>query len=464
MSSCESKFPVAGAIPSYWRKQVDPIDSHRSAETLGTDADIVVIGAGYVGASIVHHLIEEHTRCDRPLPSILILEAREACSGATGRNGGHLKPDPLFRAASILETHGKAVAEHVASFEARQVVAIKDLVQREGIDCDFEETTVADVCFYNGGRDKIKADLARVAKAGISTAKEVEYSSGIEAEKVSGVRGAVSCLTYNAARLWPYRLVAHLLQKAVSLGVSLQTHTPVTHISAANANAQNHRWLVHTPRGTVKAMTIIYATNGYTSALVPEMRGKIVPVKGIVARLAGVNAPKLMQSYMMRFSEYEYDYMIPRPDGSIILGGAKRDFYRNLDEWFDVVDDSKVIESARRYFDGYMQRHFHGWEDSGVQTEDVWTGIMGYSNDGFPYVGPACGRTGQYMCAGFSGHGMPQIFFSAKAVASMIVTGDAEEVDLPAPYRISESRWYQPKDHVSLKMWKQISESTRARI
>lgn len=87
MSSCESKFPVAGAIPSYWRKQVDPIDSHRSAETLGTDADIVVIGAGYVGASIVHHLIEEHTRCDRPLPSILILEAREACSGATGRNG-----------------------------------------------------------------------------------------------------------------------------------------------------------------------------------------------------------------------------------------------------------------------------------------------------------------------------------------------------------------------------------------
>lgn len=67
------------------------------------------------------------------------------------------------------------------------------------------------------------------------------------------------------------------------------------------------------------------------------------------------------------------------------------------------------------------------------------------------------------MCAGFSGHGMPQIFFSAKAVASMIVTGDAEKVDLPAPYRISESRWYQPKEHVSLKMWQQISDSESAR-
>lgn len=278
--------------------------------------------------------------------------------------------------------------------------------------------------------------------------------------------------------------MAHLLEKAVSLGVDLQTFTPVTDVSAAHAEAKDHRWLVHTPRGSVKTNIIVYATNGYTSALVPEMKGKIVPVKGIVARLAGADAPKLTHSYMMRFSDYEYDYMIPRPDGSIILGGAKRDFYKNLNEWFDVSDDSKVIESARQYFDGYMQRHFYGWENSGVATKDVWTGskshttelahsvnqtntspllVMGYSNDGFPYVGPACDRPGQYMCAGFSGHGMPQIFFSAKAVASMITTGDTEAVDLPAPYRIYQSRWYQPKEHVSLKMWQQISESESAR-
>ena len=78
---------MTDAVPSYWRKQVGPIDNHRSTENLVTRADIVVIGAGYVGASIVHHLIEESVRCNCPVPSILILEAREACSGATGRNG-----------------------------------------------------------------------------------------------------------------------------------------------------------------------------------------------------------------------------------------------------------------------------------------------------------------------------------------------------------------------------------------
>jgi hypothetical protein len=98
--------------------------------------------------------------------------------------GGHLKPDPYSRAANILRTHGKAVAEHVASFEARQVKEVKDFVECEGIDCDFEETKVVDVCFYEAGRDRVKSDLARLAEADISTVREVEFYLGTESEKV----------------------------------------------------------------------------------------------------------------------------------------------------------------------------------------------------------------------------------------------------------------------------------------
>lgn len=192
--------------------------------------------------------------------------------------------------------------------------------------------------------------------------------------QAAGVRGALSCLTYDAARVWPYKLVAHLLEKVVSRGVHLHTLTPVSSVSRAPADKNDHRWVVNTARGSVKANTVVYATNGYTSALVPEMKDKIVPVRGMVARLAGKDAPKLKDSYLMRFSEHEYDYMIPRPDGSIILGGARRDFFKDLGEWFDVTDDSKLMEGARGYFDGYMQRHFLGWENSGVHTEEIWTG------------------------------------------------------------------------------------------
>lgn len=164
-----------------------------------------------------------------------------------------------------------------------------------------------------------------------------------------------------------------MLERAVARGVDLQTNTPVSSITPTHAESVTG-WVVNTGRGSIKCHTVIHATNGYASALVPEIKGKIVPVKGMVARLVPKSAPKLAESYMMRFSDYEYDYLIPRPDSSIVVGGARRDFYKDLHSWFDVSDDGSSISGAENYFDGYMQRHFRGWEDCDVRTESLWTG------------------------------------------------------------------------------------------
>ena len=192
--------------------------------------------------------------------------------------------------------------------------------------------------------------------------------------KISGVKEAKGCFTHTAAHLWPYKLVLHLLKKAVDAGVNLQTHTPVECVSPQPD--MDGRWVVTTPRGTIRARNIIYATNGYSSALLPELKEKIVPVKGICSRIISPKRMLLANSYVLRFNEWEYDYLIPRSDGSIIVGGARRDYYTDLESWFNVWDDSTLIESAKHYFDGYMQRHFYGWEDSGAHTDKVWTGSM----------------------------------------------------------------------------------------
>jgi glycine/D-amino acid oxidase-like deaminating enzyme len=44
---------------------------------------VVIVGAGFAGAALAHFLYKEN---NSP-PSVVILEAREACSGATARNG-----------------------------------------------------------------------------------------------------------------------------------------------------------------------------------------------------------------------------------------------------------------------------------------------------------------------------------------------------------------------------------------
>lgn len=98
--------------------------------------------------------------------------------------GGHLKPDPYLRAAKVLETHGKEVAEHVASFEARQIQDVQELIRYHDIDCEFEETMVSDVCLDEAGSLKTGQALSRVVAAGVSTAKAIERSCGAEAERV----------------------------------------------------------------------------------------------------------------------------------------------------------------------------------------------------------------------------------------------------------------------------------------
>lgn len=77
--------------------------------------------------------------------------------------------------------------------------------------------------------------------------------------------------------------------------------------------------------------------------------------------------PVLSNSYIIRIAPGEYDYLIPRSDGSIVVGGGRRDYVKDLSSWYNNADDSKLIESAKNYFDGYMQKYFSGWENVSVK-------------------------------------------------------------------------------------------------
>ena len=89
-------FPVANSTVSYWRADsLDELDNYRSPDW-PAESDIVIIGAGYAGASLAYHMLQE-TEALESRPSIGIIEAREACSGATGRNGELNTPRSLIR-------------------------------------------------------------------------------------------------------------------------------------------------------------------------------------------------------------------------------------------------------------------------------------------------------------------------------------------------------------------------------
>lgn len=77
-------LPVPNATTPYWRTQLHWIDEHRSTEELPVECDVVIIGAGMSGVATAYHLCDQ---AGSTKPSIVMLEARQVCSGATGRNG-----------------------------------------------------------------------------------------------------------------------------------------------------------------------------------------------------------------------------------------------------------------------------------------------------------------------------------------------------------------------------------------
>lgn len=86
-----SPFPHPTSMLPFWRTDLHKLDNYRSTENLPAECDVLIIGAGYAGVTTAYHLLDGNMLP----PSIVILEARQACSGATARNGE--PPWPLIR-------------------------------------------------------------------------------------------------------------------------------------------------------------------------------------------------------------------------------------------------------------------------------------------------------------------------------------------------------------------------------
>jgi glycine/D-amino acid oxidase-like deaminating enzyme len=255
------------------------------------------------------------------------------------------------------------------------------------------------------------------------------------------VKGAKAAASYTAATIWPYKFITHLLKSLVGSGdLNLQTHTPVTEVTSHPDGG----FIVVTPRETVRAGQVVHANNAYVGRLLPEYSSSIVPCKGICCHITvpeGKTAPLLSNSYIERDADKTLSYLIPRLDGSIVVGGAQSLFKPHLDQWYNNVDDSILIQSAKNFYDGYMQRTFRGWEDSEAKVSQIWTGVMGYSFDTTCHIGQVPDRPGQLIIAGFNGHGMPVIFLGAKGLAKMINEGvPFEETGLPRLFETSKER------------------------
>ncbi|KAF7368406.1 Fad dependent [Mycena venus] len=118
-------LPCPNPTLSYWTVPPSEI-SHWGADsaTVLQEADVVIIGSGITGASVARSLLRGDSKLQ-----VVMLEAREVCSGATSRNGGHITPAWYHRYGELVEKSGKEAAEKLIKLQLSHIQDLLSVAQ-----------------------------------------------------------------------------------------------------------------------------------------------------------------------------------------------------------------------------------------------------------------------------------------------------------------------------------------------
>lgn len=175
-----SRGPVSDPVASFWNATPRKLDDYRSSQQLPSEADIIIVGSGLAGVATAYHILDDNSSP----PSVVLLESRKVCSGATGRNGGHVKPDTYFNVPKYTKLYGPKAAAELAAFEASHVFAVKDLVERESLDCDFHLTRAVDVLLDPEHAWQTEQAYRQLVKEGVVNLRDVAFIPNKDAERV----------------------------------------------------------------------------------------------------------------------------------------------------------------------------------------------------------------------------------------------------------------------------------------
>src|SRR3984957_4302532 len=176
-----------------------PIDAPAQAE-------IVVVGAGYLGLSAALHIAEAGG-------SVIVLEAHMPGYGASGRNGGQLIPGLKYDPDAIEARFGRERGERLWRFAGATADFVFDLVARLGLKGEANRTA-----WIQGVHSQKAAGPARSrAEQWQRRGADVAYVGAQEAERLIGTHGYVGAFVdRRAGRLQPLSYARELARAAIA--------------------------------------------------------------------------------------------------------------------------------------------------------------------------------------------------------------------------------------------------------
>jgi glycine/D-amino acid oxidase-like deaminating enzyme len=364
-------------------------------QPLPAKVDVAVIGSGYTGLAAA--LVTARGGRDT-----LVLDAEDAGWGCSTRNGGQISTSIKPDYAGLARRHGPARAHGILTEGRNSLAWVGDFVAAEKIDCDFRVAGRFHAAHNQRQFEALERRLATPQPKGLEI--EADLVPRAEQRRELGTDAYFGGVVYKRhASVDPARFHQGMLDRAVGSGVRVFARCPATGLVRDGAG-----FLVDTPRGRVAARDVIVATNGYTGALTPWLRRRVIPIGSYV--IATEKLPRELMARLMPRDRTVSDtrkvvyYYRAAPGGErIVFGGrvshAETDPRRS---------GPLLLAELRRIFP----------ELKDARISHSWCGFIAYTFDELAHLGR---RDGLYYAMGYCGSGAGMAGYLGTRIAQQLL-------------------------------------------
>ncbi|MFN5689968.1 NAD(P)/FAD-dependent oxidoreductase, partial [Bradyrhizobium sp.] len=251
---------------SYWRDTAAAFAGGHTGPVEG-HYDVAIIGGGFTGLGAALQLAKAGAK-------VIVLEADQVGSGASGRNGGHLNNG---LAHSFLAAKAELGAERaIALYKAfdDSIDTLERLIAEENIACDFRRCGKLKLASKPGHFEGIARNFEAINRE-VDPETKLLSATDLKAEIGSPFHGGM--LFKKSAMMHMGRFAAGLATAANRRGAIIVEQAAVTE---QVQEAKGYR--LTTAKGTLRAEQVLLATGAYTPSAFGYFRRRIIAVGSFI--------------------------------------------------------------------------------------------------------------------------------------------------------------------------------------
>ncbi len=403
--------PADRAGVSVWREELPPVGEAASASGA---ADVVVIGGGLTGLSAAYHVL-----ADNPAARVIVLEAERVGHGASSRNSGMLTPGVGQNLPALVRRFGPDLARELYLQSLDAVEYVGKLLARENIDVGLRMTGQLVVAHGPSGRGRLAQQARLMAELGLpcEQVSETELRQYLRIATMPGRgEGPAALRLPIAGVLNPGRFVAGLSEAIQRRGGVIREGAKVQSVSRGAIVE-----VTLLDGSILKARHVVVATSGYSS-LLNLHRGRLIPLHLRILLTEPLSRAQLAELGWHRRegvidSRRVFNYFRLTDDDRLLFGGGQPRYL-----WGGQVTDQPAESPDLNRLAQQLRHLFPSLHD--VRIARSWTGVIAYTLDNLPVIGPVPGYERVLFVGGWCGHGIALGTLSGRWVQDYLAGGN----------------------------------------